>query len=334
MTALAASTAKPPLSSQSVLGVSPINNPIFHSISLGMLLILATFAFWQTRWPDTLTRLFECGDGSSWNDSHAAAKDRQQFDTTYEQHLRSPLRFLVVATTTLIAFASLMYVPRPEWQIVQLSTTLTWRALPQFVLVGLLTAWAVVFGILSWILIVTGWSLRAMTRRYKLRIIVGHPDGCGGLEDVGNTCALMALVPAVGLLPYSVALAVSLKEGLTTPGNVILFAGAGVLVWLAFLLPVWNVHCQLTSRRQQLDQDYGLWIEHLHKRWSLATLDSDEDEVKRIKDATDVLDRLKPSVLLGRWPFAGWTFASVALPQIVSVVSLLTNLVRHPIPSQ
>lgn len=151
-------------------------------------------------------------------------------------------------------------------------------------------------GLMAWRMGVVGWKVWELGRRFDVTPLLQHPDGCGGLEPLGQLCLSNALIVSVaglflggwivvGPITQYHALAAAYAP-LFTKLLIIPLVFAGI----SFFWPLWSVHEIMVAKRalvrQRLDA-LGRSIDDVARE--LLTCAGDTDPTK----AADLAKRLE-----------------------------------------
>jgi hypothetical protein len=110
-------------------------------------------------------------------------------------------------------------------------------------------------GLAIWRMVIVGWKLDDLGRRFPLQLQMGHPDGCGGFEPLGSLSLWNALILAIpGLfLGWWIAIGPTSQYGTRWLAfDSALAVIVVVLAGIAFVAPLWNVHRAMARSAEQL----------------------------------------------------------------------------------
>ncbi len=152
-------------------------------------------------------------------------------------------------------------------------------------------------GILVWVLFISGWHIRELSRRFEFRIEPVHPDHCGGLRLLGDFCFELASPLVIGsaicigylgvmylyvlvTAPHSVPVAF-----IVSVGFIIFFLLLLVLVAsLGAFLPLWNIHTTMLKEREQAEENYVAHIAALREQIQTLLDNNQVEEAKAVKE--------------------------------------------------
>jgi hypothetical protein len=202
------------------------------------------------------------------------------------------------------------------------------------VLVGLAIQFliALIVGLMVWRMIVIGVQVWRLGSRFNLAPQLGHPDGCGGLEPLGNLCLWNALIVSIGGLFLGGWTILGPSSPYASVANTYapLFAKLLVIPMLvaavSFFLPLWSVHLAMTARRAevqlQLDQ-LGSVINGLEHEMLEKVDELQADQSEKMAKKLDVMQQV---YMRGNyypvWPFNIKTLLKFGTSQVVPLLGL------------
>lgn len=232
-------------------------DPMFASGLAAVIAVFVVFQVFASRIPDAFERL---RSRRVIDDLNLASFT--DFKTGTERALNSP-KAVVVGVA--FAFLDLARFPVQAGGISQFGDHLlqNLRTGQPLVLLDVLAeaTLAFILGFVAWRMLVIAVRIIKLGRVFRLRLQIGHPDGCGGFRPIGDLClwnALLLTVPAV-FLGFWLPLAPEFGYGNTYEG--LHTAMLGLLVGLAivmFVAPLWSIHLSMRRDaeriREEIDQ--------------------------------------------------------------------------------
>jgi hypothetical protein len=190
-------------------------------------------------------------------------------------------------------------------------------------------------GISSWIMIMSGIRLRALTLKFMLEMEPAHPDNCGGLRFLGNFCLGLALPILVGVAFFALyGIGSTIFPMLIHNQQTIqIGAGLGLIVFdvplavLSFFFPLWYIHREMVASKEAFQDIFGEYISQLEKKLWTALTHTQLEEAKVIKEEIEIAQAMNPGGYPS-WPFDRRILFIYLLPQILPVLSLLLPLFK------
>lgn len=313
-------------------------------LPLAAALSLAALTFNRWRWCipktfPTLLRLHSKRPLASSQEDGQLQQEYARFLDEYQHTLLSQKRYIPTSLIMLISFLiallstiqALLDIPlSPLLVVFRLSAVL-------FLLVAAIV-WGYFFGVGAWGMYITGRYLKKLTSQFDLPIQPSHPDKCGGLKILGDFCLRMALPILVGVLllgtwsleaaffPSSIT-GTSLRSIQTTAANAVLFLFALPLAFMAFFLPLWDIHRKMVAKKEAYEEMFADRLaQGEEKLW--AALDKGVvEEAKAAKEELDMRQSLHPDAIgYPVWPFDRRIFLTFFAPQLISIVSLIIQI--------
>jgi hypothetical protein len=167
------------------------------------------------------------------------------------------------------------------------------------------------FGIVIWVMYISGWYIRKLVREFELNIQPFHTDQCGGLKVLGNFCFGLVSPILIGsglLIGYILLLLISwsgIVVGLAlTVGSILLFLllYAFPAAIFAFFLPLRDIHTKMVSEGETDEDTYIARIEALRQEIQLLLDANKVEEAKFVQEKKAVLETLHTPY--PTWPFS------------------------------
>ena len=260
------------------------------------LLIIWLFNVWRLRTPKTLRDLFE-QKHIDIPDSDATTS-YLSFLENYSNALGSPKRYFL-SGFPMIFFGSLIVYGIVNYLSVEHTTSFVMILGGVGILLYTLEYFGVLycFGIVLWVMYISGWYVRKLVRTFEFSIQPFHPDQCGGLKMLGNFC--FGLVsPLLIFSGFSIGyiLLILGTKGLGTAfqaSNVgfplLLLIYAFPAIVFAFLLPLWDIHTKMLSEGEADEKIYVARIQALREDIQ-ALLDANQAEEAKAVQEKKVLE--------------------------------------------
>jgi hypothetical protein len=198
-----------------------------------------------------------------------------------------------------------------------------------------ITVAAFAAGLAIWRMWVVGRAVYALGERFELRLQLGHPDGCGGFEPLGNVSLWNALILAVpgAFLGWWIFVgwwAEGAASGAFLARWIPLYSGlAVVVVALAigtFLAPLWNIHRAMARSADQLRADIekrGRQIDALARELVVAEDDlTPEERERKAKDLELQQSIFRANERIPTWPIDLRMLLKFGSSQIVPFLGL------------
>lgn len=307
-------------------------------------LAAATFNAWRRRIPLTFQTLIAKQRVRSPRQGGDLRQKYQEFLDSYQQILLSNKRYISVGT---IMFLSLVIcllstrsalsdptVPHVLWPVSV--WTVRWLLVLGLLVVALIFGYF--FGIGAWTMGITGWYVKKLTFTFDINIQPSHPDRCGGLKILGDFCFAMALPLLIGaillgtwgigtvLFPSIIADS-HLRPILAFAGNAVLFLFALPLAFIAFFLPLWDIHRQMAASKEVYEDSFADRMAVLEERIQSSLDKGTLEEAKATKEEMDILQAIHlEAVHYPTWPFDRRIFLALLTTQIVPAVNLIIQV--------
>lgn len=180
-----------------------------------------------------------------------------------------------------------------------------------------------------WRMAVLGWVVDRFSST-KLRIRLGHPDGCGGLEPLGRICVWNALILAVpgALLAFWLVAAYSGYEGTNMAVHGVLELTVFAVAVLALIVPLRRTHEQMQAAALPADA----------AKQAIAAEIDDLTEALLADPAPDPRERLRLAKRLRRerrvyasfeslptWPIRSRDVVQFAVANVPTALGVLTS---------
>jgi len=310
-------------------------------IPLVIALALAILAFnrWRHHIPATFQMLLSKSRIASVSQAGDLHQEYQRFLEEYQRALLSHKRYFLVSTTVIICFLIFLVTTIQQLSYTAIPPVLwTLRLVAGLCSILVAVIWGYFFGIGAWAMCITGLYIKNLTSKFNLTIQPRHPDKCGGLKSLGDFCLSMALPILIGatflgiwgigatLYPDLIA-DPYIRPQLIVAGNAILFLFALPLAFIAFFLPLWNVHLAMVARKERYADECADRVAKLEQKiWS--SLDKGElEEAKAVREEVEFIQTLRPDKInYPVWPFDLNILLRFLTPQIVPIVSLVVGL--------
>ena len=184
-------------------------------------------------------------------------------------------------------------------------------------------------GLVIWRMWVVGRKVHALGHRFRLRIQMGHPDGCGGFEPLGNLSLWNALILAVPGIWLGWWIPAAARNPYYEHWVPLFTTLAGVVVLLAigtFLGPLWNVHVAMTRSAETIREEIekrGRQIDEL-ARELVAGADhlTPEEREKKAKDLELQQSIFRANEQIPTWPIDLRILLKFTSSQLVPLLGL------------
>ena len=288
-------------------------------IAIGVSLIFWAFNAWRRQTPHILRDVFvkrriqmSAGD---------TAREYLGFLEHYGAVLKSPRRYLLIGGLEIITVSFLLIYSREYIKsyystvdLVHSIVSLIWLLLMTLMDLGI----AYYLGILLWALLISGWHIRELSRRFEFRIEPVHPDHCGGLRLLGDFCFGVASPLFIGsafcigylgdMYLYYLFVLIA-KPDRTVPGTFIVDVGFLIFSLLLFVLvaalgvflPLWNIHTTMLKERERAEENYAARLAALGEQIQMLLNDHRLKEAKAVKEEKELVEALY--VPSPAWPF-------------------------------
>lgn len=311
---------------------------ILISLPVTLSLMTLTFHAWRRKIPVTFQNLLETGRLASALNGQSVKDEFRAFLDEYARAIRNPRRYWMVA-------ALILLIPLFTWRSGMLADAgqVIVREGP---LVGGLdvahtaTRWLVALLVWAyptiagtWPMIITGITIRNLSRRFPLDIQPRHPDRCGGLKPLGDLSLRMVVPILLGMVllgVYGIGGAVfgaGFRSMIVTFSNLGLILVGLPLVTLAFFVPLWGVHERMLAQKLQAHEEYAGRISAIEARIR-THLDAGElAGAREAREEFEIVQALDPGAVdYPTWPFDRGILFKFLSPQIVSVTSIVFGL--------
>ena len=282
-------------------------------IAIGVSLIFWAFNAWQRQTRHILRDVFvkrriqmSAGD---------TAREYLGFLEHYRAVLKSPRRYLLIGSLGIITVLFLLVFS--IYYIKYISSTVDlfhlivspiWLLLTT--LMGLGSAYDL--GVLLWALLISGWHIRELSRRFEFRIEPVHPDHCGGLRLLGDFCFSAASPLFIGSAFCIGYLGDMYLYVLIRPEVSDMFrVGVGFLIFFLLLfvlvaalgvfLPLWNIHTAMLKERERAEEIYTTHIAALREQIQVLLDNNQLEEAKAVKEKKELMEA--EYIPYPTWPF-------------------------------
>jgi hypothetical protein len=303
--------------------------PMAVALSLAAL----TFNIWRDSIPRTFKALqkrlsFPIRVENTW-------KEYLQFLEDYQQTLLSNKRYIPVSIIMIISlFISFL---STRQAILETNLALSpWRLLAVLFLLFLAVIWGYFFGVGAWGMCITGIYIKRLTAKFDLIIQPRHPDKCGGLKFLGGFCLRMALPILVGVILLgiwsieatlfpNIITGTLLRPILLIAANSVLFLFALPLAFIAFFLPLWDIHRKMVMNRTADEDKFANRITKVEEK---LLEELDHGELEKAKSAKADMDFIQSLLIVSypTWPFDHSILLIFLAPQIVPIASLIVQI--------
>lgn len=190
-----------------------------------------------------------------------------------------------------------------------------------------------VLGLMIWRMLVIGWEISQLGRKFKLNPQPENPDGCGGLEPIGNLClwnALIISIMAIWLGSWIILVTMPPFEiygpQYRSVHSVLLIIPISLSI-IAFLWPLWKIHNQMEMGQakiyygsNQLNNKINRLDQETLAQPGTPNLRKKEKVVKK-QDLIQQDNKITSNY--PTWPFNASILKKLALSQTVPFLSLL-----------
>ena len=201
-------------------------------------------------------------------------------------------------------------------------------------------------GLIAWRMLVTGWQISKMHKRFDLNPRLRDPDKCGGLEPLGNLCLHNAKIVGVwgAFLGLWIILGVNYNiNSFYVPLLTKLLVLPLILALASFFLPLWRVHSSMLEKKAELgtelDQIARIIDEISRKRLNSVCnpeqIGSEGEHFSRWAAEQDQLQKIyEESLNFPVWPFNYQILVKFLTSQFVPILGLtglggpLLNVIR------
>ncbi len=287
--------------------------------------------------PATFRFLFSKRDVSSVTPGSDVTQEYQRFLGEYRKALLSKKRYILIGVL-LAVFLTVLLLWWISWGIREfifpttsdpLSSTI--ERVNLFIQEGLgILLLVYFFGAGAWMMGTTGLYIKKLTTKFDLVIQPSHSDRSGGLRPLGNFCLNMALPLLTGsvlLSLYSIGNVLHVIPFWTGTANVVLVAMVLPLAFLAFFLPLWNIHLKMLDKKRTYEDEFAGQITKLEEKIHFSLGKGELEEAKRAKEEIELVQVLHPDkISYPVWPFNRGILLKFLTPQIVPVLSLVVQL--------
>lgn len=319
-------------------GSSLARFPELHILCVGMIAVIGSFMRWQSRIPKVFQWML---------DTHRVSSRNGTSNEGYQQYLRDYQQALLSKTTHCALAGSLpglvvlffLTAGQPQEIIRQKS----WQYDPQFVVefsivyIGILL-WGYLLGSGAQPLFVTGRYVKKLAQAFEVNIQPSHPDKCGGLKPLGDFCFAMALpVVAGGFTLATIGVGGSLSHlvgggrqgnplfysASIYSANVLLIVLGAPLAAIAFLVPLWDIHCNMVERKKEAEDAFANRVARLEREIRTHIDQEGElDKAKIAKEKLEIVQVIHPArVGYPVWPFRLGVLVKLFSPQLLSIVT-------------
>jgi hypothetical protein len=301
-------------------------------IGIAVVLIVLSFNLWRSIIQQTFERLGTKQRICLKNEHGDLDQEYRAFLDEYQADLLSTRRYFL---TALLMVACVILVWALLIPYVSFSAQLS--PLLLFVTPGALVLGYFV-GISSWIMIMSGIRLRALTLKFTLNIEPTHPDNCGGLRFLGNFCLGMALpilagVTFFGLYGIGGAIFPALihdRQAAKIEAILGLIMFDAPLAFFSFFFPLWCIHQEMAECKEAYEDIFGDYLSQLEKKLWAALKQKRLVEAKDIKEEIEIAQVINPDIQgYPSWPFDRRIFLIYLLPQALPILGILLPLFIH-----
>jgi hypothetical protein len=209
-----------------------------------------------------------------------------------------------------------------------------------FLLLHLLARWVIgplviafICGSFVWMLIVLGKTISKIPEEFEIHVHASHPDRSGGLRRLGEICLDMAiplLVFAVILVAWASYIVIVKGQLEDTVGVFSIFGLVIIFVIASFVFfaPIWSIHDAMQLAKSHYQDKLGQELQGVEERLEITVHDIDSDKLDKLLKEHETLQRLGNTARhYPVWPFDTAIFLALILPQVVSIGSLIINLI-------
>lgn len=298
-------------------------------IGIAVVLIVLSFNLWRSSIRETFERLGTKRRIHLKSEHGDFNKEYRAFLDEYQADLLSAKRYIFI--TLLMVICLLLF-----WVLLMPYVSFSARLSPLllFVTPGALFLGYFV-GVSSWIMIVSGNRLRALTLTFTLNIEPTHPDNCGGLRFLGNFCLYMALPILAGVTFFALygIGGAFLPALIHDQQTVRIGAGLGLmaldvpLAIFSFFFPLWYIHREMVKCKEAYEDIFGDYLSRLEKNLWAALTQQHLKEAKALNKEIQIARVLNPDIQgYPSWPFDRRILLIYLLPQALPILSILLPL--------
>jgi hypothetical protein len=184
------------------------------------------------------------------------------------------------------------------WNIMSFSVDVTKEPI---LIVGLVAEGliALLLGLMAWRMVIVGLAIWQLPRRFDLETQLGHPDGCGGLEPLGNLCLWNALIVSTAGIFLGGWISIGpnttyygLAEAYDTMFRALLFVPL-LFSAIGFIVPLWSTHQVMSARKQQLLSYLDELSRTINKEARDLLISADQMELKEGQERTKRLELMR-----------------------------------------
>lgn len=192
--------------------------------------------------------------------------------------------------------------------------------------------WAVVAGPCIWMLYNIVICIRDLTHEFQLVPQPNHPDGCGGLWQLGDLCLTMVLPFLFGIPLFAAWVIVGTRIFFEPfhPLTVVAVLGFVISILLSiigFFMPLWDIHKQMLVKRTQYQDDLARSMNYAEQQLMESLQRRKMSSAEMAAKELDLLQKLHP---IARkypiWPFDLNILAKVIGPSILSILGIVIIL--------
>lgn len=316
----------------------------FIPLVIAFALVAGTFNAWRRRIPMMFQTLIAKQRIRSPQQGQDLQQEYRDFLNTYQQTLLSNKQYILVVSIMVLSLVICLLstrsaladptVPHILWPISV--WTLRWLLVLGLLVVALI--WGYFFGIAAWTMGITGWYVKKLTSIFDIIIQPSHPDRCGGLKILGDFCFAMALPLLIGVILLStwgigatlfptVIAEIHLRPIFAFAGNAVLFLFALPLAFIAFFLPLWDIHRKMVASKEVYEDSFANRLNALEERIQFSLEKGSLEEAKTAKEEIDVLQVIHPETMhYPTWPFDRRILLTLLTTQIIPAVNLIVQL--------
>ena len=209
-----------------------------------------------------------------------------------------------------------------------------------------LVIWGYIAWLALWVLYSTGAFIRQYTDEIPIKIQIGHPDHSGGLKKLGDFFfSMVTPLLAAGVLLSFLSIGgffleriawegeyfASLQKAWEPTDSIFIFL-ANLLFVLpvtiaAFFAPLNGIHRRMVVIKAAAHDAYAAQMAKLQKKMYAALDEPDAANARTAREKLDALTAYHPDRLgYPVWPFPYITLFKLALPTIISLLSLAVSI--------
>ena len=302
-------------------------------IGIAVVLIVLSFNLWRSIVRETFEKLGTKQRIRLKDERGDLDQEYRAFLDEYQTDLLSTRRYVVIAILMIacVVLICALLIPYTTFSFPHLSPLLLFLT-PGALVLGYFV------GISTWIMIMTGIRLRALTLKFTLNIEPVHPDNCGGLRFLGNFCLGMALpilagVAFFGLYGIGGAIFPDLIYD-RHAAHIVAILGLVIfdvpLAFFSFFFPLWYIHRVMVECKETSEDIFGDYLAQLEKKLWVALRQKQLEEAKAIKEEIEIAQVINPDTQgFPSWPFDRRIFLIYLIPQLLPLLGIVLPLFIH-----